>query len=107
MEKNSTTRAALLPRAANLATLAVVMAATWWSGAQRPIAQPALAGGDQAGAVEVADARLQRPATALTTSPTVAAATTTAAAVTWPAQAATTIARDGLQAVGYQTRAPR
>ena len=36
MENFSTPRPALLPRAANLATLAVLACATWWSAAQRP-----------------------------------------------------------------------
>ncbi len=36
MENFSTTHQTLVPRIANLATLAVVVAATWWSGAQRP-----------------------------------------------------------------------
>lgn len=104
MEKISTSRAALLPRAANLATLTVVVAATWWSGAQRPVAQPGLAADRPARVVALTDAGLQQPAPALGQAAQGAAAPT---AVSWPAQAAATVAREGLQTVGYQTRAQR
>lgn len=40
MESFSTTRRSGLPWAANLATLAVVVVTTWWSGAQRPAQEP-------------------------------------------------------------------
>lgn len=40
MESISTKRRARLPWATNLATLAVVVVATWWSGAQRPAQAP-------------------------------------------------------------------
>jgi hypothetical protein len=40
MESISTPRSTRLPWAANLATLAVVMTAVWWSGAQRPAQAP-------------------------------------------------------------------
>lgn len=108
MEKISTPREALLPRAANLATLAVVVAATWWSGAQRPAGQAMLAVVDAAPIAAPADpAALRQPAllTSNPTAPIIATAATTA--TTWPAQAATTLAREGLQAVSYQTRAHR
>lgn len=107
MEKISTPRAALLPRAANLATLAVVVAATWWSGAQRPVGQAMLATADTPPATTTADASVQRQPAMLTAT---AAATSTGAAIaatTWPAQAATSIAREGLQAVSYQARTHR
>ena len=87
MENFSTPRAALVPRAVNLATLAVVVAATWWSGAQRPAEQPALA---------------QQSIPAVSTS----LATTPAATPAMGAQS-TTVWRDGLQVVGYQPRTTR
>lgn len=110
MEKNSTPRADLLPRAANLATLAVVAAAMWWSGAQRPAGQAVLAVSDTVPAAlsatqsvaHAADATAQRQPAPLSTTAT--AGNATAAVATWPAQVATSFARDGLQAVGYQTR---
>jgi hypothetical protein len=40
MESISTLRSARLPWAANIATLAVVVMATWWSSAQRPAQAP-------------------------------------------------------------------
>lgn len=40
MENFPTKRLQLVPRVANLATLAVVVSATWWSGAQRPDTNP-------------------------------------------------------------------
>lgn len=40
MESISTTHSTRLPWVANLATLAVVITATWWSGAQRPAQAP-------------------------------------------------------------------
>lgn len=84
MENFSTPRAALLPRAVNLATLTVVALATWWSGAQRPADTPALA---------------QQAAPAATPSqPAAQQATGLQASSLW---------RDGLQAVGYQPRTTR
>jgi hypothetical protein len=94
MENFSTTGVALLPRAANLATLAVVLAATWWSGAQRPDVQPALA---RTGTTDLAAAQKPQPEA-------VPAAATGAAH--WPSQA-TPLPRDGLQAVGYTPRMQR
>ena len=40
MENFSTPKQAALPWFADLATLAVVVGATWWSGAQRPVSAP-------------------------------------------------------------------
>ena len=88
MENFSTTGVALLPRAANLATLVVVVAATWWSGAQRPLVQDAAA------------SQAKPPATRQ------AAEQTTVNAGHWPVQT-TSLPRDGLQPVGYQARATR
>jgi len=95
MENISTPRAALLPRAANLATLAVVVAATWWSGAQRPAGQSVLAATGAAATMAATGPSAQRQLPVLTS---------TAAD---PLASAATIAREGLQTVGYQTRAHR
>ena len=105
MENFSTTGAALLPRATNLATLAVVVAATWWSGAQRPSAQPQI-GVSQAGVVAgvaAQDSTQVAPQAATTASPGTAAPSSSTALWT----ATTTIAREGLQAVSFQTRPQR
>ncbi len=96
MEKISTSRVALLPRAANLATLAVVVAATWWSGAQRPLEQPVMAATQTTAAASVAQPL--RQASELSTASTTQAS--------WPVQA-TTLSRDSMQAVGFQTRTQR
>ena len=95
MESFSTDRMALLPRAANVATLAVFVTATWWSSAQRPVEQAAQAPG----------AAAQRTAAALPLprAADLAEVDTTAG---WPAQS-NAATRDGLQAVGYQARATR
>ncbi|MDH4393803.1 MAG: hypothetical protein QE285_20555 [Aquabacterium sp.] len=92
MENFSTLRAAVLPRATNLLTVAVLVAATWWSGTQRPADQPALA------------AQATASATQAQTLPGIA--TPAAASTLWPAQA-TALPRDGVQAVGYQPRTTR
>lgn len=95
METFSTPRVALLPQATNLVTVAVLVAATWWSGAQRPVDPATLTA--QAGAPATTAARPHRPLEA--TAPADAASP-------WPAQG-NGLARDGLQAVGYQTRTTR
>ena len=106
MENFSTPRMAVLPRATNLATLAVVVAATWWSGAQRPagpvpMAQASIAA-SQSAALPV------QQTTSLAPSETTATTTPPAQShVFWPAQAAANIARDGLQAVGFKTTGQR
>lgn len=104
MEKISTPRSALLPRVANLATLAVVVAATWWSGAQRPGDAAALA--TQGAGVPT---KLAAVSTGIVGHSGQAAAGMQPAGTAWPAQAtaATSLARDGLQAVGYQPRGHR
>jgi len=99
MENFSTHRVALLPRAANLATLAVVVAATWWSSAQRPAEQPALA----AQSVENVSAG-NNPAALPQQQATGLAAT--GGNAHWPVQAGE-LPHDGLQAVGFQPRATR
>jgi hypothetical protein len=89
MENFSTPRAALVPRTVNLATLAVLVAATWWSSAQRPTEQPPIA--------------QQALPPAATSQPAVAPAAQPAA----HGLQASTLWRDGLQAVGYQSRTTR
>lgn len=95
MESFSANCMALLPRAANLATLAVLVSATWWSSAQRPADQ----------AAQAPRAASQSTAAALPPPHAADLAEVDATAV-WPAQA-NAAARDGLQAVGYQARATR
>ena len=93
MENFSTPRAALLPRAVNLATLTVVVAATWWSGEQKPAAQPLLA---------------QHGVTAIVPSaaPQMAGTSAKDSNAPWPMHT-TSLLRDGLQPVGYQPRVAR
>ena len=90
MENFSTPRPNLVPRLANLATLVVVVAATWWSNAQRPTDVPA-------------EAALGTPAPQLIVplqqSPAVLP-TAGATQAHWPSTT-TTLPREGLQAVGY------
>ena len=100
MEKISTSAVALLPRAANLATLAVVVLATWWSGAQRPVSQADIASASS-GATAPSTAALP-----LHQAGEQSTGGATAMTASWPA-AATSIARDSLQAVSFQARAPR
>jgi hypothetical protein len=91
MENFSTPRPTLVPRLANLATLVVVVAATWWSNAQRPVDVPA-------------EAALGTPAPQLIVPlPQSPAVLPTAGATQahWPSTT-TTLPREGLQAVGYQ-----
>ncbi len=98
MENFSTSQVALLPRAANLATLAVVVLATWWSGAQRPASQPVLASSVTASAATAA-LPLQQSAE-------LASAAPTAGSAHWPVQAAA-VPRDTIQAVGFTPRTQR
>ena len=95
MENLSTQRVASLPRAANLATLVVLVTATWWSSAQRPVEQAARA---QPAASQRAAAELPLPRAA-----DLAEVDTTTG---WTAQAKAAT-RDGLQTVGFQPRAIR
>jgi hypothetical protein len=91
MENFSTTHPTLVPRLANLATLAVVVAATWWSSEQRPVDVPA-------------EAALSTPAPQLVVPTQQAPAVLPSAGATqahWPSTS-TSLPRDGLQAVGYQ-----
>lgn len=96
MENFSTPHPTLVPRLANLATLAVVVAATWWSNAQRPVDAPA-------------EAALGKPAPRLIVpvqqAPAVAP-TPGATQAHWPSTT-TALPRDGLQAVGYLPAARR
>ncbi len=100
MEITSTPQRAVLPRAANLVTVAALVAATWWSGTQRnadlaaatPQATPAPA----TAAVDAAPALPARPAPEL--------ATAQSTRRTLPAA---TRFHDGVQTVGFQTAVPR
>jgi hypothetical protein len=95
MENFSTRRWAALPRAANLATLVVLVTATWWSSAQRP--------GEQA--AQTPDDAAQR-ATAALPPPLAADLAEVESTVGWTAEAKAAT-RDGLQTVGFQPRAIR
>jgi len=98
MENFSTSQVALLPRAANLATLAVVALATWWSGAQRPASQPVLASSTTATAGTAA-LPLQQAAE-------LASIPSAVGNANWPVQAAA-VPRDAIQAVGFAPRTQR
>lgn len=91
MENFSTPQHAMLPRLANLLTVAVVLAATWWSSAQRPEGPATEASIATPPAGHLVPAQ-QSP----NTTPTPAATQ-----ATWPAQT-TWLPADSLQAVGYQ-----
>lgn len=117
MENFSTPRTALVPRATNLATLAVVAAAMWWSGAQRPVDPSPMASARSAAEASPTAALPLQQSTGLTAPSSVAAAPVSMpnAANTapvqangfWAAQTAANIARDGLQAVGFKTGSQR
>ena len=92
MENFSTPRAALLPQATNLVTMAVLVAATWWSGAQRPVDHATLAAQTAAPATTATAARSQRTLEAVAP----------ADSAPWPAQG-NGLAREGLQAVGFHS----
>ena len=98
MENFSTSHGSLLPRAANLATLAVVVLATWWSAAQRPASQPDLASAVTAKAATAA-LPLQQAAE-------LASVPTAEGSARWPVQAAA-VPRDAIQAVGFAPRTQR
>ena len=97
MENFSTPRSAWLPQTANLVTLVVLVAATWWSGAQRPAdaaagaaKAPSTAGNNHAAALPMHQPADLAPGDA----------------AQWQLQA-NTLPRDGLQAVGYLPRTTR
>lgn len=98
-----------MPRVANLATLAVMIVATWWSGTQRPVVQPLVGttaplatpvaapvqAAKELGDSQVnAQVKLQR-AVASATSPAAAASPLP----NW--QSGPAISRDSLQPVGF------
>jgi len=92
MENFSTPHRALVPWVANVATVAVLLTATWWSNMHRP-------------APVSAEAAVTAPTTlpqAPVVQPTAAPAQTSNNQAGWPVQT-TSVPRDGLQAVGYNT----
>ena len=107
MENFSTHQPAVLPRATNLATLAVVVAATWWSGAQRPTGPAPMAQVAVTSAAAQSAALPVQQTASLTPAGATATTTPTQSSVFWPAEAAANIARDGLQAVGFKTASQR
>jgi hypothetical protein len=86
------TRHRVLPWAANLCTLGVMVAATWWSSAQRPTAgAPALSSATQTVASEEHNQNLRQPAVAPAPAATQA---------TWPAQTSS-VQTETVKTVGY------
>jgi len=108
MEKISTPREALLPRATNLLTLTVVVMATWWSGAQRPAAEPALATapGATVGAAQPQAKALSATSSRIGSSATVTTSNPGNATAAWPVDISI-LPRDGLQIVGYRASIQR
>lgn len=108
MENFSTPHQALVPRIANLATLAVVVAATWWSGAQRPadssaeavLQTPVLI------PVQATQQSTQAAPALLPAVPPANLATPATAQTLWTTQNQA-LRHDGLQAVGYSAAARR
>ena len=91
MENFSTPPLASVPRLANVATLAIVLVATWWSGAQRPLATP----------IAVAVTSSSQSSTVSIQPAVVSVAPVANGQNRWPSQT-TAMPLDGLQAVGYQ-----
>ena len=94
MENFPTKRLQLVPRVANLATLAVVVSATWWSGAQRPDANP-----DNA-------TRLQMVSQAVTSAREATSNQAGTAQLAWP-QAQTTLQPEAIKTVGFTSASLR
>ncbi len=88
MENFSTPRQPLLPWVANVATLAVMVAATWWSSGQRPASAVQVSAGVSASPARQA---LAAPA------PSIHAGTPPAP---WPAQT-TSLQGDAIKPVGF------
>ena len=91
MENFPTKRQHLIPLVTNLATLAVVVSATWWSGAQRPMSTLADVASQQALAQPTAAAREGQAST----NPAV-----------WP-QAQTALQPDAIKTVGFASTSLR
>ena len=103
MENFSTPRRPLVPWVANVATLAVMVAATWWSSDQRPTNVVQSAAPVSPSPVPRLQAR--QPATG--TAPGVNAATYVGTAQTlWPAQT-TSLQGDSLKPVGFGAKVLR
>ena len=95
MENFPTPRRPVLPWAANIATLLVMVSATWWSSAQRPIAvTPALSAAGDSGP---ASKTKQIPRQVLTLP---AQDEPKASQASWPAKT-TSLPADGMQAASY------
>ena len=88
MENFPTKRQHLIPLVTNLATLAVVVSATWWSGAQRPASNFAEVASNQV---------LAQPATAVREGTGSQSNVTPA---TWP-QSQTALQPDAIKTVGF------
>ncbi len=94
MENFPTPPKALLPWVANLATLAVVLSAAWWSSGHRPLSSPS-------------DSRLAAPTQPYLQPATVPAATTSPGnPSTWPAQT-TSLPADNFISVGFSAPSRR
>ena len=95
MENFPTPRRHLLPWAANIATLLLMLAATWWSSAQRPAAVSS--GLSAAGQASPTKTDKQNPRQDLTLP---AQDDPKASQASWPAKT-TSLPGDGIKAVGY------
>ena len=95
MENFPTPRRPVLPWAANIATLLVILSATWWSSAQRPAAvSPVLSAAGQPGPSKTDK---QSPRQVLTLP---AQDEPKASQASWPAKT-TSLPSDGIKAAGY------
>lgn len=87
-----------MPRVANLATLAVVVSATWWSGAQRPDTNP--------GTNPDSATRLQMVSEAVATAREATSNQAGSAQLAWP-QAQPTLQPEAIKTVGFTSASLR